>query len=436
MISSDTVRRNETLFCMESGSTQQCKRFAGKRVAMVSFSPYPFDPRVRRAADALIGGGAIIDLICIGSENTPGREILNGIEVLRVPLNKQERGGKLKYLYRYAVFILIATFIFALRAMTRGYDLVYVHNMPDVLVVCSLIPKALRAKVILDIHDPMPELMMTIFSAKRESWSVRLLKSLEKWSLARADLVLTVNIACKRLLSSRSCNTEKIGVVMNSPDGQIFPFRCAQLGTFARAEGRSFVVMYHGSLLERNGLDLAVDALARIRETVPTVELRIYGHATPFLERVMESARNKSLDGMVRYLGPKRLEDLVLEIENCDVGIIPNHRSAFTKINTPTRIFEYLILGKPVIAPRTPGIQDYFGPESLFFFDSGNADQLAERIEYVFSHPAEAVETTERGQSVYLAHTWRQERQTLVHLIDGLLNGGITDQSLEVARQA
>jgi len=45
------------------------------------------------------------------------------------------------------------------------------------------------------------------------------------------------------------------------------------------------------------------------------------------------------LEDCVHYLGPKSLEDLIREIEECDVGIIPNHRSAFAETNTPTRIF-------------------------------------------------------------------------------------------------
>jgi len=76
-----------------------------------------------------------------------------------------------------------------------------------------------------------------------------------------------------------------------------------------------------------------------------------------------------------------------------------------------------------VIAPATPGIQDYFGPESLFFFESGNAEELAQKIEYVYSHASQASEIAERGQQVYLAHTWREERQTLVNLVSGLLDG-------------
>lgn len=385
---------------------------------MVTFSPYPFDPRPRRAIEAIISEGMTVDLICLGNDTSPKRESLKGVNVLRIPVNKEERGGKLKYAYRYASFILITSLIFAWRSLRRPYDLVWVHNMPDILVLCALIPQLLGAKVILDMHDPMPELMMTIFNAKRESRSVRILSRIEKWSLRRANLVITVNIACKRMFGSRSCSAEKIGIVMNSPDERIFPLHTPRPRT---STGEAFVVMYHGSLVERNGLDLAVEALARVRETIPTAELRIYGHATPFLERIMELGREKNVS--IRYLGPKRLEELVLEIEGCDVGVIPNHRNVFTEINTPTRIFEYLAVGKPVIAPRTPGIQDYFSPESLLFFEPGDPEELARKIEYVFSHPREAVEVAERGQQVYLAHTWSQERQSLVNRVSSLLSG-------------
>jgi glycosyltransferase involved in cell wall biosynthesis len=296
--------------------------------------------------------------------------------------------------------------------------------MPDVLVLSALLPKLFGAKVILDQHDPMPELMMTIFDLEENSRGVQVIRRLEKWSIACANLVITVNVACKRIFGARSCQLEKVGVVMNSPDGEIFPFRAAH--SYPVSEETSdtpFVIMYHGSLVERNGLDLAVDALARVRKSVPKAELRVYGRTTPFLEQVMEKARSMGLENSVRYLGPKRLEELVREVEACDVGVIPNQRNPFTDINTPTRIFEYLALGKPVVAPRTPGIQDYFDPQSLLFFEPGDAVELAEKIEYVHSNSRQAIEIAERGQQIYLAHTWQEERQILVNLVSGLLNG-------------
>lgn len=106
--------------------------------------------------------------------------------------------------------------------------------------------------------------------------------------------------------------------------------------------------------------------------------------------------------------------------------VIPNRRSIFTEINTPTRIFEFLSQGKPVIAPRVPRILDYFGLEELVFFELGDADDLAVKMEYAFGHPEEIVRIVERGQEVYRMHKWRSERLRLVSLTNRLLNGGDT----------
>jgi glycosyltransferase involved in cell wall biosynthesis len=392
---------------------------------MVTFSSYPADPRPRRAAAALLQEGMTVDLLCLGDDGEPKRETSGGLRIRRLPI-EHRRGGKFSYAYNYSAFIFLCGLILAMRSIRRRYDLVYIHNMPDVLVLSSLVPKLLGAKVILDLHDPMPELMVTIFNLGKESRGVRVMRLLEKWSIAWADLVLTVNVACMRIFTSRSCHTDKIGVVMNSPDEQIFGFREPQLRTSPTgATAGRFVIMYHGSLVERNGVDLAVEALARVRSKIPGAELRIYGRKTPFLERVIGEAQDKGLADCVHYLGPRSLEELVGEIEDCDLGVIPNHRSAFAEINTPTRIFEYLAGGKPVIAPRAAGICDYFDDGALFFFELGNAEELAERIEYVYSHPGEAVETVRRGQEVYQEHRWPVERQRLTGRVASLLSAGM-----------
>ena len=113
----------------------------------------------------------------------------------------------------------------------------------------------------------------------------------------------------------------------------------------------------------------------------------------------------------MHYLGPRSLEDLVREIEDCDVGVIPNHRSAFSEINTPTRIFEYLALGKPVIAPRAAGICDYFDDRSLVLLRAwerrGSGARASSTCSFILTRQSRQVR---RGQEVYREHSWRRER--------------------------
>jgi glycosyltransferase involved in cell wall biosynthesis len=391
----------------------------GKKAGIVVLSSYPFDPRPRRTADALIRQGMKVDYICVAGTKTSFLEKTGEMNIFRVPVNHQ-RGGKFGYAYQYSAFTLASAAILAARATEHSYDLVYINNMPDVLVASALLPKMLGAKVILDLHDPMPELMRTIFGKAPGSKSVKVLRFLEKWSAARAHQILVPNEACRRLLASRSCPQEKIAVMMNSPDESIFHFRPACCPRPPLSD-KPIIAMYHGTLVERNGLDIAVEAIPLLRNKLPNAQLHIYGKATPFLERVMQTVKEKALQQNVLHLGEKPLEKIVEAIDGCDVGIIPNRLNAFTHINTPTRIFEYLARGKPVIAPRTAGIQDYFGEDALLYFEPGNPQEIARNIGLVASRAEETLAITKRGQEVYLRHTWKQEAQTLVRVVEKLL---------------
>ena len=419
------IRSSETSLAEDDKLTAvRTRRLRGRRAAVLLFSYYPADPRPRRATEALAAQGVDIDLICLrDSDRDPAHETYGSIHVTRVRL-KRQRGGRLAYIGQYAAFILVSFFHLGWKSLRRRYDLVHVHNMPDVLVFSAIVPKLLGAKVILDLHDPMPELMQTIFKLPEESFSVTILKRLERWSITFADLVLTVNLACKKIFSSRSCHARKIQVVINSPDDDVFRLQGVKACQVNGKNGNGsdpFVILYHGSLVHRNGFDLAVESLGKIRKTIPSVRLKVCGERNAFFEEVMKSAKQRGLDGNIDYLGPCNLNQIVEAIEDCNLGIIPNHRNIFTEINTPTRIFEYLALAKPVIAPKAPGIQDYFGENDLIFFELGDADDLARKIVFAYSHPEAVAETVKRGQQVYILHTWKRERLTLLNSISELL---------------
>jgi glycosyltransferase involved in cell wall biosynthesis len=374
--------------------------------------------------DALLEAGLRVDLVCLREPNQPAREKIGGLNVLRVPI-VHRRGGKLSYLLEYSAFIFAASAVFAARTLRRRYDLVHIHNMPEILVLSGLIPKSLGAKIILDMHDPMPELMGTTLDHGEDTFAVRLLLKLEKWSMAQADSVITTNVAFQRMFASRSCDATKLRIVMNSPDEKIFAVK-GQRRVTENARNSAFIVMYHGTLVERNGADLAVEALAKVRQNVPDAQLFIYGKRTPFLDKVLQSARELGVAESVKYFGAKRLEDVVRAIDDCDVGIVPHLRSPFIELTMPTRIFEFLALGKPVIAARTRGICDYFGEDSLLFFEPGNCDDLARQIAYVSSHSAEVREIVRRGQEVLKSHAWAGEKQRYVQIVSDLLKPATT----------
>jgi len=389
----------------------------GKRAAVLLYSYYPADPRPRRAAEAMAESGMTVDVICLSDHATePKTECFANVNILRLPMGKT-RAGKAAYIWQYSRFIASCFFILSWRSLRIRYDVVHVHNMPDVLAFAALPAKLRGAQVILDQHDPMPELMTSIYELAPNHWMVTFLRLMERLSFAFVDQIITVNLACRTIFGARSCSPDKIEVVMNSPNDAIFGFRPVEP---TASPSPSCIIMYHGSIVERHGLDLAVEALLTLRKVRPA-ELRIYGKSNPYLEQVLKQAEHLGLGDAVHHKGAVDQAGIAQAIDECDIGIIPNRRSIFTEINTPTRIFEYLARGKPVIAPRSTGITDYFKPDELIFFELGDAQDLARQLVLTAERPEDTFRTVQRGQRVYLSHSWNCERTRLLNIVTRLV---------------
>jgi glycosyltransferase involved in cell wall biosynthesis len=398
--------------------------------AVVLYSYYASDPRPRREAEALCAAGAAVDVICLRKDSSePAYENIRGVNVHRIPL-KRRRAGKLTYIFQYAWFLAASFCLLALWSFKKRYRLVHIHNMPDFLVFSRLVPRLRGAKIILDLHDPMPELFRSIYHLQADHFVVRWLQKMERKSISFADLVLTPNVAFRELFKSRSCPPTKIRTVMNSPEEAIF---CAQNGAGANGDDhskppvcqtngrKSFRLMYHGLIVERHGLDLAVEALARVKNKVPGISLHLYGEHTEYLDKIFELARQLNLGDSIQFHGFEALDEIARDISKIDVGIVPNRLTVFTQINFPTRIFEYLAMNKPVIVPRTRGISDYFNEDDILYFDPDNVNDLASRIEWAYEHPSELRRVTENGRRVYEKNRWELEQEKFLGMVGELL---------------
>lgn len=397
------------------------KELRGKRAAVMVYSVFPADCRVHRAALAMIEAGMQVDLLCISeTESDARREVVDGVNVFRLPI-RHRRDSKLSYLLRYGRFSLSSFWFLTHRSLRRRYDIVHCHNMPDSLVFAALIPKLQGAGIVLDLHDPMPELMMSIYGLNPAHLLVRFLRVLERWSIGFSDIAVTPNITFKDLFVSRGCCPDKMQIVMNSPPQEIFNPGGPNNSHAHGDDRKGFRIMHHGLIAHRHGVDLLVEAIAKVRLTIPNVHLDIFGDRTPFLDTVLEVARRLDVADHVHFHGVKTQMEIAQAIRTVDLGVVPNRRSQFTELNLPTRIFEYLAMRCPVIAPATQGIKDYFDPEELVMFEPGNVEDLAAKILWTKDHPDEANDYVERGLNVYRDHLWPKEKARFLDLIAPIL---------------
>lgn len=386
---------------------------------MVAYTNYRRDPRVKREAEALVEAGHRVVFLARRQPGEPNRETIAGVEIIKTPGLKNKCTSFLEYLIDYTIFFgMIALHL--LRHPWR-YQLIHINNMPDFLVFATGLPRLLGRPVIHDIHDLMPELYLEKFASGEKHWVVRALKAQERWAGTFASAVLTVEERLKDILAERGIPRAKIHVLMNLPDDRIFAQR---LPAPVKPPDSPFVLVYHGTLARRLGLDIAIQAAARARDTIPHLELRIIG-AGEERERLIQLRGQLGLEKMVTFSeGFVPVEQIPTLIADADLGLIPLRIHSGTDVMLPTKLLEYVTVGIPCVVPRTGTITRYFDENMVRFFEAENPDSLAEAIVELYRDPAQrfrlAHQATERFGRIY---RWSEHKNVYVRLVEGLLRG-------------
>lgn len=389
---------------------------------MVVHARYPLgEPRVEREADTLIGEGFNVEVICLRHPGEPEFEVIDGIKVYRLPVRRHKDRGVIVQFFEYLAFFGLALFRLILSA--RRYQVIQLHGPPDFLVFAALLPKLLGAKIILDIHDLMPEFYLARFNSQKQSIFVKILLLQEKLACKFADHVITVTEPWRQTLICRGVPADKCSVVMNVP-GQRFA-RGSELSENNR-QTSSFAelkLIYHGNITYRYGLDLVLKALIRILDKAPQVKLIIHGRGD-YLDELKTLVRQFKLDEHVQITTNFiPTEELPALIRSAHLGLVPYRNDVFTDGILPTKLLEYTRLGLPAIAARTSGISAYFDEDMVKFFAPENVEDLAKAIESVYFHREQLDELAHNLDRFNRIYNWDNQAVNYVNLIKNLSGG-------------
>lgn len=370
-------------------------------------------------AEALAGSGHAVDVLCLQLSGQAASETLNGVNVVRLPETRHQGAGAVAYLKEYARFFFLAGRELRRRHRRAPYALVQVHNPPDALIFATLPLKLARVPVLLDLRELMPELFISRFGLARGSVIVRLLTWLERAACAYADAVCVLHDRHRRIMTGRGIPPGKLVQVMNCPDERIFD--PAQAGDGRLAEGERFVVIHHGGIMQRYGVDLLVRAVAQVRPEIPGVALELYGAGDyrPTVERLVVEL---GLGDAVRFHGQLPIEELPAAIRAADVGVAPMRQDVFTDCGLPTKLLEYVSLGVPAIASRTATTADYFDESMVLLFEPGNAADLAAKLLAVYRDPAAAQARAVQARRFTARYNWRGESATYLRAVERCLS--------------
>jgi teichuronic acid biosynthesis glycosyltransferase TuaH len=294
--------------------------------------------------------------------------------------------------YRSATMLHAAN---ALAAMQVRF--IALRHPPDIVLVTapecfSWLSESLRARVL--GYDCMDDAL-----AFPQDASVRSLKAAwERSLLARADFVVCTSETLLRRCAERGAHPDKLSVVRNGWDPGDFP---VQPSRPMPATG-PLTLGFFGTIAE--WLDFA--ALEKLVSVLPEVTVRLIG------------------PNLCGYLSPHPRLVLVPPMEHTalaraardvDVWLLPFQVTELTRAIDPVKLYEYIALGRPVLAVRYPELQQF--ASFVTFYDG--IDDLVQRLR---DRSAGIAGTTQR-EAWLLGTKWSERVRAVANLIEAAKTG-------------
>ena len=308
--------------------------------------PCPFDRRVWQEALALTANGYDVTIICPkGRGFEKSHEVLDGIHIYRhaLPVEADSAAG---YAIEYTVSLALEFWLALRVAFTRGFDILHACNPPDTIFVIGRFFKLFGKRFIFDHHDINPELYEAKF-ARQDVW-YRMLRRLERWTFATADVSIATNESYRQIAITRGgMDPERVFVVRSGVDlSRVQHVPAAD----ELRRGKRYLVGYVGVIGKQEGLDLLLQSIAYLRHERgrDDTHYTIVGDGTE-VPTLRQMSRQLRIDDCVEFTGRVPDDELWRILGTADVCVSPDRANAMNDKSTMNKVLEYMALSKPIV---------------------------------------------------------------------------------------
>jgi len=359
----------------------------------------PFDARIfHKQAKSLVKAGYNVTLIAQHDKN----EVVDGVEIVALPKPKNRLW---RVLGTWRVFKLV---------LKQKTDVYHFHD-PELLPVGVLLKFFTRRKVIYDVHENVKRDIVT------KSWLPR---------VARKPLSLMYQLTEKlcflfidEIIIAEDSYIENYRRCSNILALRNYPILSYVRGSSEVKNSRPTLV-YAGGISEARGVLELVESVRLLKPKHETVLLTLVGPIYPISleEKIRKFLGQFRLQDNVCLVGKVRHEEIYNILPRCHIGIAILHPEPNYIESLPTKLFEYMAAGLPVIASNFPLWQEIVeGNNCGLTIDPLNPREIAGAVEYLIEHPDEAKRMGENGRKAVLEkYNWENESKKLLLSYHGL----------------
>lgn len=390
---------------------------------MILDDVFPPDPRVENEAITLINGGYEVFLFCLHNGNQKTNELINGIKIRRYKFSKLTyKLSALSYdlpFYKMIMRPKINHFI-----KKNNIDFLHIHDIRIAETVFQ-VNKKYKLKVVLDIHDNIPENMR--FYPHLRKFPGKYIISPKKWKIKesefikKADKIITVspNFA-KDIIEENNIEKEKMILVPNTVRKSFFK-EAIYSKVIDKKYSNKFVVLYLGDTNIRRGLLTAIRATELLSKRIVNFKLVIVGQNTTD-SILKEETKKLNLESFIDFEGWQDVSLFPSYIVASNICISPLYRSIQHDVAYANKIFQYMSLGKPILVSNATAQKEIVERiNSGLVHQEKNKDDFSTKVLELYQNEEKAEELGNKGkQFIENEFSWEVTSQALVKLYNEL----------------
>lgn len=298
----------------------------------------------------------------------------------------------------------------------QGYMFVR-SQRPDVIVLAHpsyltgvvgrLVAWLHRLPVVLDYPDAWTPLAIETSGIRPGGLWARLLYFLERRVVRSVDHVVSITYSLIPYIRAMGCKAKET-VVANGADPAMFRPERGNREQLVRAHAipsAAQIVLYAGRFERWSGVDDFVGLVAKVAAVVPDVVFLVVGDGSG-LERLRLEIDHAGLAPNVRFLGLCSYEDMPQIIGSADIAVVPFPLTAATVPCSPIKLFEYMLMNKPIVATNLPGVAESVENTVRLVSEPLNENFCKALVE-LLEQPDVAADLARRGRELALrSHLW------------------------------
>src|SRR2546426_7887542 len=230
-----------------------------------------------------------------------------------------------------------------------------------------------------------------------------------------ADLIVVVSESLRRHLQEAGVRPERIRVLPNAVDANLFHNRLDGEPVRKRFHlGSRFVVGFLGTFKQWHGADLLMEAFQRLHQGDPDMHLLLVGDG-PLRESLQEKIRQAGLEHEVTLAGKVTHQEVPLYLATMDVAVAP-YPDLSKFYFSPLKLYEYMAAGRAIVASRIGQIAEVIedGVTGLLVLP-GDVDALVAALERLRGDAGLRRRLGEAARAKALRdHTWDAAAQRIL----------------------